>query len=625
MTRHLKLLFLPIISALLLFSFFACSAPQTPPDTSDGGGNHTGEQTDESSKLTFELSEDGSYYIVTGTSLYTEGVITRPSEFGGLPVKEIKERAFYLNCSPSDIIIPDSITRVGKDALRYCTKTHAAEDGVHYVGNWAVHFDNSSTAIKIREGTVGIADYAFTNLTDIVKLTLPDSGLKYIGASSFSYCTSLREVVIPNSTVHLGENAFGHCSKLMHMVYGDGLTEIGKQEFSFMNLLSVTIGAGVQSIDPSVFEYSSSLLEVVNNSSIPTESLGISYLAPMLINRQGESLILKVDDYLFLPHDGSLYLIGYVGTSSVLRLPELDDGESYVIYSEVLYHDDTVTDVVIPSSVSAIGDYAFSYCDNLVNVVINEGVTNIGFGVLSHCSALTELEIPEGVTVIEPFAFSSNPSLERVSLPESLEKIKNSAFSECPRATETENNLVYIDKWLIGTSNNSITEIVGVRADTVGIADCAFKACSKIESAVFPASVRYFGDIILYDSINTLKRLTTPYAGVKAIDIRKLEYLALVDGEQIICYDFLSSDTIKELVLPATVKVIDYTSFLLYTALESIYFEGTSEDYGKIEEYFIPEGTSVYIYSEDEPTAEGNYWHYDENGNPVKWDTAPLS
>ena len=26
-----------------------------------------------------------------------------------------------------------------------------------------------------------------------------------------------------------------------------------------------------------------------------------------------------------------------------------------------------------------------------------------------------------------------------------------------------------------------------------------------------------------------------------------------------------------------------------------------------------------YYYSEEAPTTSGNFWHYDENGNPVAW------
>ena len=55
-----------------------------------------------------------------------------------------------------------------------------------------------------------------------------------------------------------------------------------------------------------------------------------------------------------------------------------------------------------------------------------------------------------------------------------------------------------------------------------------------------------------------------------------------------------------------------------------IYYKGTAEDWADID---IPLGfgnsnltnATKYYYSEEEPATEGNYWHYDENGNVVVW------
>ena len=54
----------------------------------------------------------------------------------------------------------------------------------------------------------------------------------------------------------------------------------------------------------------------------------------------------------------------------------------------------------------------------------------------------------------------------------------------------------------------------------------------------------------------------------------------------------------------------------------SVYYEGTAEEWAEIsiasENYNLTNATRYY-YSESQPTEEGNYWHYDENGKPVAW------
>ena len=56
--------------------------------------------------------------------------------------------------------------------------------------------------------------------------------------------------------------------------------------------------------------------------------------------------------------------------------------------------------------------------------------------------------------------------------------------------------------------------------------------------------------------------------------------------------------------------------------LSKIYYLGGNEDFEKIE---IGNGNTdfkeamLYVYSENEPSAEGNFWHYDEAGEPIEW------
>ena len=77
----------------------------------------------------------------------------------------------------------------------------------------------------------------------------------------------------------------------------------------------------------------------------------------------------------------------------------------------------------------------------------------------------------------------------------------------------------------------------------------------------------------------------------------------------------------KEIVLPKTITAIEENAFSSCNSLENVYFEGTLEEWNSIN---IARGNSclldstIYIYSESNPTESGNYWHY-VNGEIVIW------
>ena len=74
----------------------------------------------------------------------------------------------------------------------------------------------------------------------------------------------------------------------------------------------------------------------------------------------------------------------------------------------------TVTDVKIPSTVNVDGesyavtsikDNAFDGCTSLTNIIIPDSVTTIGYGTFFNCTSLTDITIPNSVTTIGDYAF----------------------------------------------------------------------------------------------------------------------------------------------------------------------------------------------------------------------------
>ena len=100
--------------------------------------------------------------------------------------------------------------------------------------------------------------------------------------------------------------------------------------------------------------------------------------------------------------------------------------------------------IVIPGSVKSIGEKVFIYCENLSTVEI--GIENVDATLLSGCSHVTSITLRNGVTTIGDQAFFDCYSLETIYIPKSVERIGASAFvdvkSICYAGSESEWNAI---------------------------------------------------------------------------------------------------------------------------------------------------------------------------------------
>ena len=91
--------------------------------------------------------------------------------------------------------------------------------------------------------------------------------------------------------------------------------------------------------------------------------------------------------------------------------------------------------IIIPNSVTSIGDYAFYYCRELTSVTIPNSVTSIGDSAFHFCSGLTSVTIPNSVTSIGDSAFRFCTRLTLITIPNSITSIGEGAFAYCRELT----------------------------------------------------------------------------------------------------------------------------------------------------------------------------------------------
>ena len=153
----------------------------------------------------------------------------------------------------------------------------------------------------------------------------------------------------------------------------------------------------------------------------------------------------------------------------------------------------SLTDIVIPDSVTRIGDGAFRGCKSLTDIVIPNSVTSIGDNAFEYCFSLSNLVIPDGVTSIEDNAFEGCYSLSSVVIPDSVSCIGFGAFENCSSLTDIviPDSVTSIGGYAFGCCE-SLTDIV-IPNSVTSIGDNAFWYCKSLSSVVIPAGVTSIG------------------------------------------------------------------------------------------------------------------------------------
>ncbi len=226
----------------------------------------------------------------------------------------------------------------------------------------------------------------------------------------------LTKVIFSDSATVINDYAFFCCTGIDTVVVGNNIGYIGANAFTgcFAKLTETDTEKGIYLTDPELWYYAESREDALAGNGYPVDLTGIDTpVALGLAYRNNISNIagiylFKVNDateaespFKFIEYNGKYYLTGYNGTDTDLILPADYNGNSYEIYRNAFMGNTSITSVVIPAGVTAIGDYAFDGCTNLKTVTVGENVSYIGINAFRGCfGTLTGTDTDKGVIFV---------------------------------------------------------------------------------------------------------------------------------------------------------------------------------------------------------------------------------
>jgi hypothetical protein len=147
---------------------------------------------------------------------------------------------------------------------------------VDYISTGTFSGCTSLTSVTIPNSVTGIGNGVFAGCTALTSITLSNS-LEIISVSTFSGCIGLTSITIPNSIKGIGDSAFEGCTGLKTITFPNSVVHIGNYTFrGCSNLISLTFGSNLGTIYNGAFSNCPNLNDVycyaedITNASIDT-------------------------------------------------------------------------------------------------------------------------------------------------------------------------------------------------------------------------------------------------------------------------------------------------------------------------------------------------------------------
>lgn len=394
-------------------------------------------------------------------------------------VTTIGSKAFW-NCEKLEsIFIPASVTSVGSKAFSYCGLKKSAYpntlDNPIYSGV-VISYDPDESIIE--EDVIYNTDKTeliFVPIGYQGEFYIPSS-VKAIGNDAFRFCGDMTSVTIPEPVTTIGDNAFGDCSGLTSLAFNAEDCTLGEGGFP-STISSLTIGEKV-SVIPDGFLAGGSRIERLDFPqilvSIGKDAFRNSKLTSIIIPES----VTSVGENAFYGCE-------------VLKEFKVEDGDSEIAFGLAALYGAPIESLYFGRNWTYSGNESIS--TGIKSVEFGNRVTSLPKNALRSCKSLTSVCVPESVRSIGEAAFRGCTGLTSMDIPDSVESIGQSAFNGCTALTSVNlpNSLASIEKSTF--EGCSALASVEIPQTVTFIGENAFKSCSALQSIIIPSQVASIG------------------------------------------------------------------------------------------------------------------------------------
>ena len=364
------------------------------------------------------------------------GALAIPPTVNGYPVTSIKFSAFSGCRGLTSVTVPNSVASIGAGAFSGCSGLE--EITLPFVGAY--------------RGNTGCQDSLFGYIfgtSSYLGGTETRQPCNYNDAYYYYIPSKLRKVVITDETI-LGWGSFSDCSRLASVTIPDSVTDV--MDYAFQGCLGLT---SVHITDLAKWCAISFRMPASN----PLYYAHNLYLNGSLVKDLTiPDGVTSIETWAFFDCSGLTSVTIPKSTTSI-------GGYAFDGCSGL-------TSVTIGNGVTSIGNGAFSGCSGLTSVTIPDSVTSIGSEAFRDCSGLTSVTIPDSVTYISGHEFNGCSALMSISVGSANAKYKS-----------VNGLLLSKDgKTLIQGVNGSVT----IPDSVTCIGEYAFYGCSELTSVTIP-------------------------------------------------------------------------------------------------------------------------------------------
>ncbi len=475
-----------------------------------------------------------------------------------------------------------------------------AKDGdteytVTSIGSFSFFKCKDIKSVTIPGSAISINTYAFGYCEAMIDVSM-GSSINSIEESAFSWCSSLAEITLPNNIQSIGKYAFSGCNKLSSIIIPASVTYLGKDAFECDQLKEVYYNAEDCKVDYDYSYYlcpfSTSIEKVIIGNNVKTLPPYIFYECSLLTTVVIPESVTSIGNSAFS---------GTSLTEVYFNAKNCEETGNYSFPT-------TLQRVYIGDQVRCIPKSAFYKCNDLTEITLPASVESIGSYAFAQ-SGLTSIVLPNSVKNIGESAFSYCEGLNSISLPQSITEIANGTFYHCTKLSSVTipESVTSIgeEAFINCTSLTSIT----IPDSVVSIGKNTFKDCNNLEEVIFNAvncescgSPSFPSTLKKVTFGNTVKRIPDN-AFYGCSDLTTVNIPNSVNS--IGSYAFSGCSGITEIEFPESVTEIGQLAFQ-GASITSLTIPASISSIGQCAFLYCKDLKEVYFYIEDCSAVEEN-------------------